>query len=349
MRKLLRYGGLGILLAGLCLLGARSALANVAPTDNLWFTFADVKPAAPRSLQVLACDDEACAAPLLVYQYGVCDAAECSPGPLAPQSHASLKCVADICLLHIDYVEMGLPFFGHFKLVAQYADQTRVSAVALWPLTGWNGFSAFTVQVQGADLILLEDPDFVAPAYDFPYDFSRGMILTLLVEIVVAGAGFWLLKITDLTDLLGRLTMLGLINVLSYPLAWIVFPAWAQIQYYEMFRTFALHVPLAILAYGGMLAWIYLPKTPKVGWIAGLPEILLVSTIILLLAMASMKVQPPVPALPYPIVLLIEAFVVVFEAALLFVLSRRTIPWTHAAIISLVMNLASYLAGLAVF
>lgn len=68
-----------------------------------------------------------------------------------------------------------------------------------------------------------------------------------------------------------------------------------------------------------------------------------------LLVVVTVVGRTPVSNLFYSSVLLTEAFVVAFEAALLFVLSRKTLSLTQAAVISLAMNLASFLAGQVLF
>ncbi|MBN2005934.1 MAG: hypothetical protein JXA21_21430 [Anaerolineae bacterium] len=354
MKNVLRFALFGLLLAGLCLLNLQGVSANaVPPPQRMWFAFERINsaPALPHALQLLACETETCDAPLAIYQYRVCDAAECLPGAVESSDYEGLECAGNRCVLTI-YGGYSLST-KYFKLIAQYSDRVRSSAATVWTWGEWNDPAlSWTVQVRETDLTLAEKVESGGRTLEIP-DLLQSMALTFVTELVVAGVGLWLLRKAEIEKLSGRLLMVGLINILSYPLVWIVFPFWTQFQNQSL-RTFSVYLTAAILLYVVALVWVYSPARPKVGWKIALTALSLPFTLVMLFAVMFVasygNYRLAVPGMSYPVMVLVaEVFVVAFEATLIFVLSRKTVPLKHAVIVSLSMNLASFLAGLVVF
>ncbi len=353
MRGVLRFCSFVFLLIGFCALGSQDVLANAPPPPRrMWFTFerAGAAPALPRSLQLLACETETCAGPLMIYQYKDCDAAECLPGAVESSDYEGVECAGDRCVLTI-YGGYNSSF-KYFKLIAQYSDRVRSSATMAWAWGDRNDMPSWVVQVQEADLTLTEGSPSICRTLELP-DLLWSMALTFVVEIAVAGVGLWRLRREETGELSRRLLMVGLINILSYPLVWVVFPSWTQFQS-QSYRTFSIYLTAAVLLYAAALMWIYSPARPRLGWKIALTALSLPLTLVILLVIAFVasygNSRLAVPGMSYPLMLLVaEVFVVLFEAALIFMLSHKTIPLKHAVVVSLCMNLVSALAGLVIF
>ncbi len=350
MKTIVKSVVLGLLLIALILLGHSLVSANaVPPPAKLWFTFVYPTEPHPRleGVQWIFCADEACITPTFVQTHGVCELPGCVSGAASPR--VTFACAEDLCLATLPYGEPATVF----QLIAQFSDGVRASA----PITGlaleWGDEYAWQVQVQGTELVLTEDTAFVPPE-STRGDFLSGFALTLVVELLVVGVGLYFWKKAEHELLGARLLLVGLINLLSYPLVWLVFPAWTQFQP-RYLRTMSIWVSIAWLIYAAALLWIYLPKDKSMRRLALIVTALSLPVTALCLVFVLVVVgygnyAVAVPGLPYGwMLLLTETFVVVIEAALLFFLSRKSLTLVEAGILSLVMNLASFLVGQVVF
>jgi hypothetical protein len=354
MRKtFVKSTGWRLLLIGWLLLLPRSVAANAAPPPSkLWFTYEyDHTPGSQiDALQLLACPTETCDAPEPLLQYGRCTAAACIPDVPESTRWNSLQCADNRCLATLPYMEQT---YLHFKLVAQFADGVRTSPAIAGLPQGWGNDRAWIVQVEAADLRLVEDTEFVDPTgrYD---GFFWGLTLTLAVELLVAGALLWWWKKAERDVFVKRLVIVGLINLLTYPLVWLVFPSLGQFQH-SYLRTMSLFVTIAFVFYAAALAWIYLPKDKSMRRLALIMTLLSlpVTGLCLLFVLIingygnyTIAVQGLTPGLT---LLLTEIFVVLAEGLLFWVLNRKSLPLLHAGVISLLMNLGSFLVGQAIF
>jgi hypothetical protein len=336
----------------LILLGTGIVSANAAPPPaKLWLTFVYPTESHPRleGVQWLFCADKACITPTFVQAYGVCTGAGCVLNPPSSSERMTSACAGERCLMTMPYDQE----YKAFKLVAQFSDGVRASPVTGGLPTGWGDDRAWQVQVQGTGLVLTEDTAFVAPE-STQRDFLSGFALTLVVELLVAAVGLWLWKKAERELLAKRLVMVGLINLLTYPLVWLVFPSLQQFQRGYL-RTLSVYVAIAFVIYAAALVWIYLPKDKSMRRLALIMTLLSlpVTGIILLLTLVvtgygnyAIAVPGLTPALT---LLLTEVFVVLAEGMLLYVLSRKSLSLIQAGVVSLLMNLASFLVGQAIF
>jgi hypothetical protein len=339
-------------LVGLLLFDRGIVFANAAPPPlKLWFTFEYAVSPSPNleAVQLVVCATEACESPVFVQRYAVCDAPGCLVNPPGPPDRATFECFDNRCLGTIPY-----PYYEHeyFLLIAQFSDRVRESAVLGGLPTEWGGESAWLVQVQDEALILQVDGDFINPYQ--PYgNILSGLALTLVVELLVVGVGLWFWKREERASLAGRLLLVGLINLLTYPLVWLVFPSLRQFQPLYL-RTMSLYVGIAALVYVAALLWIYLSDKRKrrLGIILTLVSLpaTAICLLFVLIVVGYGSYAVAVPGLSPDLALLFtELFVIMAEAALLFVLSRKSLSALQAGVLSLLMNLASFLAGQAVF
>jgi hypothetical protein len=351
MRKiLLKSKPWRLLLIGWLLLLPGNVAANAAPPPSrLWFTFEYEHAPVPQleALQLLACPTETCDAPEPLLQYGRCTAAACLPDVPEATRWSSLQCASNRCLATFPYMEQE---HLHFKLVAQFADGVRTGPAVAGLPQDWGEDRAWTVQVGAADLRLTEDADFVDPVGRSPDGFLWGLALTLLVEVLVAAALLWWWKKAERDVFVKRLVMIGLINALTYPLVWLVFPSLGQFQR-DYLRTMSLFVTIACVLYAAALVWIYLPKDKSMRRLAqimtllSLPVTGLCLFFVLVVAGYGNQAIAARGLTPGTAILLTEVFVVLAEGLLLWVLSRKSLPLLHAGALSLLMNLSSFLVG----
>jgi len=354
MRKtFVKSTGWRLLLIGWLLLLPRSVAANAAPPPSkLWFTFEYNHTPGPKieALQLLACPTEACDAPESLLQYGHCTAPGCMPSAPEPTRWSNLQCAGDRCLAMLPYMEQT---YLHFKLVAQFADDVRTSPVIAGLPQSWGDDHAWIVQVGAANLSLVEDIGFADPTRRYD-GFFWGLALTLAAELLIAGALLWWWKKAERNLFVKRLVIVGVINLLTYPLVWLVFPSLAQFQR-SYLRTMSIYVAIAFAIYAAALVWIYVPKDKSMRRLALIMTLLSlpVTGLCLLFVLIvngygnyTVAVQGLTPGVT---ILLTEVFVVLVEGLLLWVLNRKSLPLLHAGAISLLMNLASFLVGQMIF
>jgi hypothetical protein len=351
-KTVVKFKGLRLLLIGWLLLLPRSVAANAAPPPyKLWFTFEyNHTPAKIEALQLLACPTETCDVPEPLLQYGRCTASACMPSVPESTRWSNLQCAGNRCLAMLPY--LGQTYL-YFKLVAQFADGVRTSSVTAGLPQSWGDDHAWIVQVEATDLSLVEDTGFVDPTGRYDGFFWR-LALTLAVELLVAGILLWWWKKAERDLFVKRLVMVGLINLLTYPLVWLVFPSLEQFQH-SYLRTMSIYVTIAFVLYTAALVWIYVPKDKSMRRLALIMTLLSlpVTGLCLLFVLIvngygnyTIAVQGLTPGVT---LLLTEVFVVLAEGLLLWVLSRKSLPLLHTGAISLLINLGSFLVGQMIF
>jgi hypothetical protein len=353
-KTVVKFKGLRLLLIGWLLLLPRSVAANAAPPPSKsWFTFESTIAPQPKlvAVQLLGCPAATCVAPEPLLNYGRCTDTACLLASFPePTRWNSLQCTGNRCLATLPYMEQT---YLHFKLVAQFADGVRTSPVIAGLPQSWGDDHAWTVQVGAADLSLVEDTGFVDPTRSNDGFFWR-LALTLAVELLVAGVLLWWWKKAERDVFAKRLSMIGLINLLTYPLVWLVFPSLEQFQH-SYLRTMSIYVAIAFVIYAAALAWIYIPKDKSMRRLALIMTLLSlpVTGLCLLFVLIvngygnyTIAAQGLTPGLT---LLLTEIFVVLAEGLLLWVLSRKSLSPLHAGAISLLMNLGSFLVGQMIF
>lgn len=332
-----------------------SALANSAPPPmKIWVTFESSTSSAYEweAVQLVVCAEELCELPVFVQQYGSCEAEGCLFNLPEPPSHSTFECFRNRCLgtVHFPYYEES----QYFKLIVQFPDHTRESNVLADLPAVWKPGEerAWSVQIQDAALAVTPDAAFVSPVVPLSPLLS-GLLLTLIVELLVTVIALWSLARKERALLSRRLLIVFLINLLTYPLVWLIFPAMRQFQP-QYLRAISPYVGVATLLYTAAMVWIYLTREKKrlIGIIASVVVLPLVTICVFfaLIVTGYGNYEIAVPGLsPGMSLLLTEITVVLMETVLLYVLNRKTLSWTWAGALSLVMNLASFLAGQVIF
>lgn len=342
-----------VLLAGVLalLLPASPVAANAPPPIHLlWLHFADSDAALSRvGIQLVRCNNQACEQPELIQQYGRCDAPGCLPVTAPLAAYATFECRAERCVQSID----GLYGYGRsasphlLRLIVQYPDQVRMSTVFAVVNEGrlLSRFeAAFRVTV--SDDALLVEP--LPPDANKQPAWVPALLLTLALELGVALVvlGRLGLPTRERRILLG---IIGLVNLFSFPVVWLFFPALGVFQT-SADRTVGTITLLLALFYGGVLGGIRWIKPVLQRWLLsglslGCLPIALVPSLFIALSGYTRRV-PHADGLPAPLPLVLsELFAFLFEAVVLYWASRRAVPFQSMLLLSLAMNGASLLGG----
>jgi hypothetical protein len=362
-----RFAILPILLC-LALLPSASAWANSGPPPaQLWFAFEDEsgRPLTPQGVQLVGCDPD-CSNEILLQTYGACDQPGClsgepalniwsdklscssaQPGWEALPSPANQDSTIGLCqATSYDYP-------GQFRLVAQIDGQVYTSEPRPFTEQQYSDWEqAFRVIVSPSGLALVEHPDFEAPGGYWP-GFIPSLLLTLVVELLVAGLYLGLLLKLRGPALVNLLVLVGLADLVTFPLVWFFFPSFAPftpsynlaLGYFLLFAGLLFTILLAIffLRTEGRKRWIFV----SVATLLALLVIPICSIMVLFATSYGGGYNLSGEGLPGSGLLLAsEIFAVLFEAGFIYFLSRKALALKHALLLSLLMNLASYLVGL---
>jgi len=332
--------------------GAVASANSTAPPSVVWLTFDYELPQTPRLLgvQLLACPATGCEQPVLLQQYGTCTGAECVTSPPTITGwNSDFGCASGICR------SSAYPSHGgtEWRLVAQFSDRIRSSDVAGPLPSQYAETAAWRVRVRETDLRLV--PDAAIPTLRDPLALFQKNLwrlgLSIVVELLVAAVCFRLWATTDTGGLPDRLWMVFLLNLLSLPVVWLFFPAFGQFQT-EASQGLGVFVLLAALAYATALAGIYLSSGKTHQWLVvltliSLPVVGFGAFVVWALTSYMGSRTVIVAGLSSNATILAsEVFAVVFEAVMMAILSKRSPGSKGIWITSLLMNAASFGAGL---
>ncbi len=365
-RTVWKFVVLAFVVAVICFLPIHSAQADVIPdpppVDVIWLSFTDKssEPLTIEGLQIIGCNSlPNCGKTTLLHQYGTCDGNYCVRGEgslTTPED--SFVCSDNICRWET------LGYDGLFRILVQFSGGTLLSDVEFVPGKLNNGQDqevAWKIVVGNSNLYIMESHSPMlndqleshSPRLNDQADLfinSLGWLgLSILVELLVAGLCFQRWARTGLRGLMGRLLLVLLVNLLSLPVVWLFFPSLGQLQ--SQFNVnVGIFTALVIGFYTILLVRIYHAAEKTRWWKIALT--------VLSIPLIYLFFQMPLDVLgnkddlirlnglsTTAVVLFSEVFAVVYEAILLTVLSKRTLPVKLCWVISLLMNTASFLTG----
>jgi hypothetical protein len=332
----------------LAVLLPNTTCANAAPPiPKLWLTFTDAngQPIRPNAVQVLGCEDEGCAAPTLLAATGTCNTTPCIGTP--PENFAQAECKAQHCLLGFAF-----NFPPRLKLIVQ-ANQKIVSSpiIATQELamnfsytepTGWR-------VVVGDSLTVTPDPH--VPNTNASPNFGPAFLLTLITEVLIGLAFLFAFKKPPLPMLL----FIGLMQALSFPVVWFFFPTLQEWQLPNNRLLGLLLLGIAVI-FGALLVWVRRapPGKPRVlsilALVAAVPASIVCLFFGLLVTSYGNNQLATSAGLPYPVMLMgAEAFAVLYEAVMIYLLSNRSLTLKQSGLMSLAANAMSFGLGLVLF
>jgi hypothetical protein len=326
----------------LALLLATPAGANApAPPSLVWFHLADQVPV--QGAQLVACETTVCDRPILLKQSGICRDAGCLPVTLQLAAAHKFDCAANTCLYVVSRLA-EIPRYRTFKLIVQ-AD--RLLTTLPFELDFSIAFSApqrFRVTANGQMLVVTPDHDARPSRSDW---FWVGLALALVTELIVAALFLTGHKLAH-RQIITMLVAIAFINLLTFPVGWLFFPAW---QPWQMIATrvmggFSLLVAIwysVWLANSSTvtlktLSWLFLT------WLLTLP-LPFVGIVALWFAYGQSAYMPA--GLPEIITLpASELFAWGWETWLIARVGRSYLTLHQAALLSLLTNVASLILGL---
>lgn len=324
----------------LCLLLALFLLpslahANSAPPSDFRFDFVyeTREPVTLEGAQLVTCQEEPCAQPILLGQFGDCSAAACLPLPADPVPEYPLRTVLPMECSQESCRADASEGYGSYYLVLQFSDSVRVTRT----FDATRAPYVVRVQEQG---VLLRSP------LDTPYRLLVPLLLfvpALLFTILVEGAVIALLA--PILSIPRRRFLLWLlpIHLATLPLVWFLFPAfsWSPPLEAQLFGPAALGmVPLLLVA-------IELARrgATRARW--ALFALVAVGLLSVLLYLGS-RGALPLPTLDLPpaaTTALAELAIFLVELWVWRRLGRGAVGWGGAAALSLLANGTSYLLG----
>jgi hypothetical protein len=336
-----------ILILALLLPLARAQANSAPPPGEVWF-FIDLQNGDRlQGAQLWGCEDPACAQPAVLRQWGECTAPGCLP---APPPHPDplrnhLECAGDVC--RAAGYEFPQPYF---RLALQAGGRLYTDPAARELPDAYGETFYWNVSVAPGGLAF--SPAQGLPRSELPAPpFLAFFGLTLLVEMLVVGVfARWRWKL-DLPGVIVRMLIAGVINLLTYPVVWGFFPAFLRFGSPGM-RSFGWLLTGSLLAVGLLLALAINARSRRMRlvWIvAGLLVAVFGSGCVFvgLWGAAYGSLFEALTGLPgWLVLLLAEAYAVVVEALMLFAFTRREVDLRLAFLLSLGMNVASFLAGL---
>ncbi len=350
-----------VMLATFALISQPTYANSGPPPRRIWFVF--VQGLAPTAVQIIGCGDAACSTINLLREYGRCESAECIDTPqtlTAPTDY--FDCANSRCLLST-YADMP----PYIKLIAQFADGDRSSAAL--PIDqnahyttnglffGSNGPGSELTSIPEGQLVGLDWPTVEMSGGRLsrivPWMLPSG-VLTIVIEVlVIALLLYWVVKL-PLTALRSWVAVVVITNLLSYPATWLFFPNlsdWSTAGG-RLAGTLAILFAivmsvLLIVARNAPRHWLRLTASISAGAILMLG--CLVSVYVLFMISYS---EIPSPAAGFPfqwMLVLAEAFAVIFETLVIYWLGKRQLALPLTFFLVLAANAASFGAGLLLY
>lgn len=347
-----------IMIAALWFIPVTIAGANAAPPPTrIWVNFYDQndEPIPPEGFQIIECSDETCSQPKLLDAFGVCDGEGCVQTEPSRELQYPLECSGNSCITMVYYSHDLGPYI---KIVGVFPGKSLASEpMKITEPSQHGNIRAWRVNLREEGLELFEDTSFQSPVdsratfYNFPITFG----ITLIVETLVAGVLFFFMRLRD-KPLAQTMVAVVVVNLVSYPLTWSLLPLLSQFANAED-RTTAIAIILASAIFTVLLVVIgSLEGKPKLIFsiltsIAFVVSICIVGLIFAGSSYSNYRIIVK-NGLPTDLILLLsETFAVIFEGTLLYLLLRKVVAISikQTMLASLLMNLFSYLAGLAIF
>ena len=334
-------------IVGLLLLPVPVALANSGPPPTtIWLTLdSQAEVGALEGMQLIGCEGTDCAQPTLLQQFGRCDGPECLDATPVRRAAQPAGCQDNRCLFRF-YEEY--PDSPAIRIVAQFADGVRISpafagGALVYETVAWR------VAVGADALSISEDEGFQRPFVAYG-SFILYMALTIVAELLVAALALLAWRKRG-AELLKGLACVALANLVSYPVTWYLWPSLRQFQPGVSRTVGYIILALALLAAALLVLVATAQGRKRLAW-AIVGSILLLGAggvgLIWLFLASYADSSIAIRGLPAGVSdLLAEAFAIAFETALVYLLARRALSLSLklAALLSLLMNVASYLLG----
>lgn len=286
---------------------------------------------------------ENCIQPFLLNQFGNCTDELCLKGKaIFDDEWQYLSCIDRYCHSSTYPSHEGL----YFKILVQFNNLTLLSKGAQkYPSD--SEIKYWQVKINNSNLLLITDNPEDLPAYlnQVPTRKSQVYSYSILLEALVAGIYFWLVIKNKLSDSFKLSLKVILINLITLPIVWYVFPALGYFHY-ERDISFGIAIALFCAFYAHMYILYNRPNYKKRGRIIVLtvisfPIASLIFIILSFFGMYSELIPQGIPG--YMILFLDEVFAFLAEAFLLSKSGIESFSKKDIWLISFIMNAASFL------
>lgn len=358
---------------------ATAAQANAGPPRpkaRMAFEFFDERsqPVIPTTLQLAGCQDQRCQAPVLLYEtprmmkQSICKLPGCLASP-ADMDVPGFSCTQENAC-RVDAGSFGSYPYYTLIIIPRSGIPPDAASVGVFEgrvvaPTEIRGLRV-VVTVDGLDITDDDDirdrtpppPDFSYYCDESPSSAMIGFAITQAVELLVA---LLCLLVFGVARRLigGALLALGLINLATFPVVWLTFPALGPAGPTTQAQAVAALTLLVALLYAGLLVRLRPAFDPaRRAMVIGLLAVVLpmVTALVFGAASAASAAAGALGAagtagagLPYTVTMpASEVFAYSAEALLLFLLCRPALSARQAILLSVLANSASLALGLMV-
>ena len=193
---------------------------NSAPpsTGTAWFyfDFPDGKPQEISGAQIQGCIDMLCKNVDFVYQFGECSFDGCHPSIAGKEDTGELKCAEDQCRL-----EMKPGNARYFRFAIQFQEDHYITEIAEGLPHNLGDYQKWGVVVKDNNVTLVKDWSESVKRTGVFFIFSG--ILSICVELLVAGFYFSKVLRIPREKMNRHLLMILMINMVTFPIVWFYF------------------------------------------------------------------------------------------------------------------------------
>jgi hypothetical protein len=319
-----------------------SAFANAGPPrEIMWFEFkGDLTLSRISLFEVLVCDDDLCQMQRVVAKIALCDGVACGS---ASDNSSDVTCALQRCRYY------GTLIAG-VRRIRVYSDDVAYLSQPWTPQVNPQFSEAFDVTLAGTGLRLISAR---VPTSLLPLTGTIPLlILTIVVESIVMAIVSRVRGHKNIEIVRHIMAMIG-VNLLSFPLVWVLIPTFEQFSD-QTGDSLAVTLSCAGLILALLVAGVISAETrsARIAMIILTSLAVIVSTGLLLFNQllvtmyhADQVVRRVDGLSPLAVLVIAETVAPVLETVGLWVYLRRRLALRMCAVIAIMANLASFLAG----
>jgi len=342
---------LSVIVLQLFLIPATTAGANsMPPPPEIWLRFVYPNNTAfdIDAIQIVGCSDVNCMSPILLKSYGPCSAPDCITSQPLLSGKWKLECAGNRCLFVADYLEYDL-LSPYLHLIIFSANDSWISETVPTPKECYFCTVSWKITIDDKLLSIVEDTEYQSPDQAYG-NFFKSFIFSTLIELAVTGI---LLLIWKRWKNIFAIWLLGVVlsaNVLSYPVSWLTIPSFGRFQF-DYIRKFGLVAVVVVLVVTLVSLWISIDK-PKIKKSTIVKTILIIPVCVVCVLLSLLSSiygnhEVHVNGLhPSVVIALAEIYAVVFEMLFVYLLCKSEMSLKQTALLTISMNVVSFLFGI---
>jgi hypothetical protein len=330
-----------------------SVIANSLPAPfQMWLTFVSEKywPIQIEALQLVGCPDAGCTTPQLLKVYGECNSPKCFTGQPVLLDQWKLDCAGNRCLFETrPKSNNSLPPF--LKLVITSSTNTWVSDTSTIPECNSCEFGLKVLLGEGS-VTILPDSEFTR-ASNINRDSLTAYLVSVYIEIAVAGLILWMWKKKWALTLKKGLGIVLFANLMSFPITWLLIPSFGRFEL-QASRQVGYLSAIATIVILLIALWVNKNRDRIKKWmittaIMLTPLCFLLVGVGILLWSYGNTVRTISGLSPAVIIALAETFAVSFETLIIYLFCKENVSLKQAFLLSLATNAVSFGVSLFLF